>query len=162
MKIMDNFEKIRKVAVERVLRQAAAEEVQAWYQYIAPVKFMQGGGRDAAMALFIKNGDEEIADHLDKLLGRLAALNANVGRLMDFYNLPYIAEGEYRVPHYPYDVATLVQDNIKAEEDAITTYRHLMEVSAGVDEATHALAAEILGDEERHLQDLKKLLLQLQ
>lgn len=134
---------------------AAAEEVQAWYQYTVPILFLQGPERSEVAESFSKLGEDELDDHFNSILKRLRDVGADVQPLMDFRKLSSVARCEYATPESPYEVKKLVEDNIRAEECAIATYENLCDMSKYEDVATFNLAKRILKDERSHLQTLK-------
>lgn len=143
--------------LKELLYRAAAEEVQAYYQYILPAKFLVGPMSPDVASEFVENAKDELDDHFDKLLNRLHQLDADVEPLSNLYSLNSIAVGKFIPPKAPYDVITLIDDNITAEKEAIKTYREICEFCDGVDFVTFAMAREILADEEEHLADLVSL-----
>lgn len=144
-------------AVLSLLYRAAAEEVQAYYQYILPAKFLVGPFRPDVERLFVKNAEDELNDHFDKILTRLSQFDASVEPLADLYKLNSVAVGGYIPPQEPYSVEKLLQDNIQAEKDAIKTYTELCNLCAGVDFVTLRMARAILADEVEHLTELEDL-----
>ena len=147
-----------------LLYRAAAEEVQAYYQYILPAKFLVGPFRPDVERLFVKNAEDELNDHFDKILTRLSQFDASIEPLSDLYKLNAVAVGGYIPPREPYAVEQLLQDNITGEKDAIKTYTELCNVCAGKDFVTLRMAKAILADEVEHLtehEDLYKDVLSL-
>lgn len=140
-----------------LLYRAAAEEVQAYYQYILPAKFMVGPFRPDAEKLFVENAEDELNDHFDKILTRLSQFDASVEPLSNLYSLNTVAVGKYIPPRSPYEVAQLLQDNIAAEKEAIKTYTELCKVCDGFDYVTFNMSRSILADEEEHLTELEDL-----
>lgn len=141
-----------------LLYRAAAEEVQAYYQYILPAKFLVGPLRPDIEKEFVENAKDELDDHFDKILTRLSQLGADVTPIDSLDKLAGVAVGKYIVPEAPYDVSKLLMDNIEAEKEAIQTYRLLCGFTKEFDPVTHKMAKEILSDEEEHLSDLQDLL----
>lgn len=150
-----------KEALIQHLIKAVAEEVQAWYMYIAPAKFVTGLMSPDVAELFVKNGEDELNDHYDKLLKRLEQLGADVSPIMDLYNLQNLTPNKFITPQKPYDVIALLKDNIQAEQQAIATYTAIIQETEGQDYVTCDIAKEILADEVEHLTDLESLLADL-
>lgn len=143
--------------LKALLYRAAAEEVQAYYQYILPAKFLVGPLRPDIEKEFVENAKDELDDHFDKLLTRLNQIGADVTPIDSLDKLGSVAVGKYVAPEPPYDVSRLLMDNINAEKEAIQTYRLLCDYSKEFDPVTHKMAKEILADEEEHLSDLQDL-----
>ena len=98
-----------------LLYRAAAEEIQAFYQYIIPAKFLVGNLRPDVEKEFVENAKDELDDHFEKLLTRLNQLGADVTPISNLYTLNQVAVGKYIIPTAPYDVLKLIEDNITAE-----------------------------------------------
>lgn len=156
--IVDSVDEVRSTKstpqIIEALKAAAAEEVQAWYQYLVPAKFLVGPERVAISESFKELADDELSDHFDSILARLNELGADVSSLMNLYELSRLAGCQYIAPQPPYNVLSCVEDNIKAEQCAITTYENLLELTVDVDIVTNDLVKRILADEVQHLQTL--------
>ena len=137
-----------------ILEQLYAEEILAWYQYYIPINFMYGPDRNAIVEEFKKHADDELNDHANKLLKRIAELGGNAQKLMSF-DLKNIAACEYIAPQPPYNVVDLLKTNIESEKCAINHYIALCDVVKDKDYTTYEMAIDILADEEEHLNDLK-------
>ena len=133
-----------------LLIRAAAEEVQAWYQYIAPAKFAVGRERPSIVRTFIETAHDELHDHFDRLMERLAQLEVDVTALTDLWNLRALSD-VFIPTHYPYTVEQLLEAAIRSEEAAIRTYKEIMDFCKDKDAVTFELARHILADEEEHL-----------
>lgn len=143
--------------LKALLYRAAAEEIQAFYQYILPAKFLVGNLRPDVEREFVENAKDELDDHFEKILTRLNQLGADVTPISDLYTLNQVAVGKYIAPTAPYDVLKLIDDNITAEKDAIKTYTEICKYCEGQDWVTFNMSRSILSDEEEHLTDLEDL-----
>lgn len=143
--------------LKALLYRAAAEEIQAFYQYILPAKFLVGNLRPDVEKEFVENAKDELDDHFEKLLTRLNQLGADVTPISNLYTLNQVAVGKYIIPTAPYDVLKLIEDNITAEKDAIKTYIEICKYCEGQDWVSFNMARSILSDEEEHLTDLEDL-----
>lgn len=143
--------------LKALLYRAAAEEIQAFYQYILPAKFLVGNLRPDVEKEFVENAKDELDDHFEKLLTRLNQLGADVTPISNLYTLNQVAVGKYIIPTAPYDVLKLIEDNITAEKDAIKTYAEICKYCEGQDWVSFNMARSILYDEEEHLTDLEDL-----
>lgn len=143
--------------LKQILYRAAAEEIQAFYQYILPAKFLVGNLRPDVEKEFVKNAKDELDDHFEKLLTRLSQLGADVNPISNLYTLNQVALGKYIAPEAPYDVLKLIGDNIVAEKEAIITYTEMCQFCEGKDYVTFNMARSILSDEVEHLTELEDL-----
>lgn len=132
---------------------ALAEEYQAWYQYHIVIPFMRGNERTAIADFFKKTADDELNDHAEKLLNRLAQLSDTMCKLACPDDWSKVAVAKYQYPAC-YDVDSLVLQNIKSEIEAVELYTELCNFTKGKDSVTNRLAKQILTDEQEHLQDL--------
>ena len=133
-----------------LLMRAAAEEIQAWYQYLAPTKFAVGPERQPIVQNFLKTAFDELDDHFNKLMERLAQLDVDVTPLTDLWNLRNLSDA-YVATQAPYDVRQLLEKAMVSEEKAIRTYKEILDFCNGKDAVTYELARHIMADEEEHL-----------
>lgn len=136
--------------VRDLLIRAAAEELQAWYQYISPTKFAVGPERTAIVECFIKTAKDELDDHFDKIMQRLSELDADVSQLTELWDLRKIAD-VYIAPKPTYRTPSLILGAIQAEQESIRIYKEIIDYTKGKDVVTYDLACHILADEEDHL-----------
>ena len=143
------------------LKEAYAEEVEAYYQYNIVKNFIRGNERSALEDVIGDNASDELDDHSQLLLSRIDELGGNIDTIDDFNELSVIITPghEFIVPKRPYKVASIIKDNIRGEKNAIATYKALAELALGYkDYKTYDMAKDILGDEEAHLNALENLL----
>lgn len=137
-----------------LLQSALAEEYLQWYQYTVVIPFAVGHDRVNIVEAFKEHAKDELEDHAAWLIERINQLDG-VPTLVDEpskWNL--CAVHKYITPKPPYDVCTLLEQNIQSEKGAIETYTALEAVTRGNDVVTNRKVKEILADEQEHLQNL--------
>ena len=143
--------------IKQLIKKAIAEEVAAFYAYYIPVEFLQGKEFTAISNLSREFAMDELHDHAEKLLKRLAELDGTVAGMMDLQSL--LANSETPQPFAEADTADFIRTNIEAERNAILTYQELILIAkAEGDTTTEDLARHILADEEEHLSKLNDFL----
>ena len=137
-----------------LLQSALAEEYLQWYQYTVVIPFAVGQDRVNIVEAFKEHAKDELEDHAAWLIERINQLDG-VPTLVDEpskWNL--CAVHKYITPKPPYDVCTLLEQNIQSEKGAIETYTALEAVTRHNDIVTNRKIKEILADEQEHLQNL--------
>lgn len=137
-----------------LLQSALAEEYLQWYQYTVVIPFAVGQDRVNIVEAFKEHAKDELEDHAAWLIERINQLDG-VPTLVDEpskWNL--CAVHKYIKPTPPYDVCTLLEQNIQSEKGAIETYTILEAVTRDNDVVTNRKVKEILADEQEHLQNL--------
>lgn len=137
-----------------LLQSALAEEYLQWYQYTVVIPFAVGQDRVNIVEAFKEHAKDELEDHAAWLIERINQLDG-VPTLVDKpskWNL--CAVHKYITPRPPYDVCTLLEQNIQSEKGAIETYTTLEAVTRHNDIVTNKKVKEILADEQEHLQNL--------
>lgn len=137
-----------------LLQSALAEEYLQWYQYTVVIPFAVGQDRVNIVETFKEHAKDELEDHAAWLIERINQLDG-VPTLVDEpskWNL--CAVHKYIKPTPPYDVCTLLEQNIQSEKGAIETYTALEVVTRDNDVVTNRKVKEILADEQEHLQNL--------
>lgn len=137
-----------------LLQSALAEEYLQWYQYTVVIPFAVGQDRVNIVEAFKEHAKDELEDHAAWLIERINQLDG-VPTLVDEpskWNL--CAVHKYITPKPPYDVCTLLEQNIQSEKGAIETYTTLEAVTRHNDIVTNRKVKEILADEQEHLQNL--------
>lgn len=140
-----------------LLQSALAEEYLQWYQYTVVIPFAVGQDRVNIVEAFKEHAKDELEDHAAWLIERINQLDG-VPTLVDEpskWNL--CAVHKYITPTPPYDVCTLLEQNIQSEKGAIETYTALEAVTRDNDVVTNRKVKEILADEQEHLQNLMDL-----
>jgi bacterioferritin len=137
-----------------LLRKAYADEWFAYYQYWVGAKVAKGPMKDAIIAELVQHAADELR-HAEMLTTRIIQLGGSpVSKPEDWYKLSNCG---YDAPDDPF-VQTLLDQNIKAEQCAISVYRSLMELTETKDPVTYNIVLQILGDEVEHEEDLQALL----
>lgn len=147
--------RIDKNDIISVLKTLYAEEIIAWYQYYIVSKFMCGHERPSIEKMFIDTAKDELDDHANKLLKRIAELGGDISLIADLSNITNLTKCEYMMPQPPYSTIQLLKDNIKAEQCAINNYIELADLTKNKDYTTYCIALDILADEEEHLRELQ-------
>jgi bacterioferritin len=137
-----------------LLNRAFADEWLAHYQYWLGAKLAKGPMKDGVIAELLQHAADEMR-HADMVANRIIQLGGTPvltpKAWYDHTNCGYDA------PEDPY-VRTLLEQNIKGEQCAITVYDALMKTTHDVDQITYELALQILNDEVEHEEDLQSLL----
>ena len=141
--------------IVEMLKILYAEEIMAWYQYYIVSKFMQGQERSNIEKVFEETAKDELDDHANKILKRIAELGGDIITICDINNLKTISNCEYKMPIQPYNTIKLLQDNIESEICAIQHYMTLADMTKDRDYTTYCMALDILADEEEHLRELQ-------
>ena len=136
-----------------LLNRAYADEWLAYYQYYIEAKVIKGIMKDAAIAEL----DQHAADEL-----RHATMVAE--RIMQLGGTPLLNPKEwfthtncgYEEPNR-FDVVAILEDSIKGEQCAISTYSDIAETVRGKDIVTYDIVSQILADEVEHEEDLQAL-----
>lgn len=136
-----------------LLNRAFADEWLAYYQYWLGSKVAKGPMKDAVIAELLQHSADELR-HADMLTLRIIQLGGmpltTPQAWLEQTNCGYDA------PNDPY-VAKLLEQNIKGEQCAISTYKRMMEITKDKDPVTYQLALTILQDEVEHEEDLQAL-----
>jgi bacterioferritin len=138
----------------KLLNKAFADEWLAYYQYWVGAKVAKGPMKDAIIAELIQHATEELG-HADLVSNRIIQLGGTpLTTPKEWFNWTNCG---YDAPDDPY-VRTLLEQNIKAEQCAISVYDSLMKLTAGKDPVTYNIALQILEQEVEHEEDLQALL----
>ena len=138
----------------KLLRKAFADEWLAYYQYWLGAKICKGPMKEAVIAELELHATEEL-NHSLLLSGRIIQLGGTpVTNPMDWFKLTNCG---YDAPDDPF-VKTLLEQNIKGEQCAISTYQKLLELTRDKDPVTYNIVLTILEQEVEHEEDLQALL----
>jgi bacterioferritin len=127
------------------LNSLLADELSAVNQYIVHSEMCANWGYDKLHARFEKRAIDEMK-HAEKLVARILFLEGQpiVSQLKDIY--------------IGSDVAKQLANDHKAEEDAIKAYNDTIKLAGEVsDFATREILEHILGDEDRHIDQIEEL-----
>jgi bacterioferritin len=136
-----------------LLNAAFASEWLAYYQYWLGAKVIKGPMKDAVAAELNLHATEELS-HALLLAGRIVQLGGTpVLSPAQWFEL---SPCKYDAPVDPF-VEEILDQNIDGEQCAISTYKHLMDVTKDKDMVTYNMALTILTQEVEHEEDLQSL-----
>ena len=139
--------------VIRLLNKAYADEWLAYYQYYIEEKVVTGIMKDAAVTELSQHAADELR-HADMVAQRILQLGGtpllNPRRWFEESNCGYEEPEDF-------DVVAILQDAIKGEQCAISTYSELAELTRNKDIVTYDIVSRILADEVEHEEDLQAL-----
>jgi bacterioferritin len=132
--------------VIRLLREAYFDELETVMNYMANSIVLDGVRAEEIKESLQVDIQEELT-HAQQLGERLKQLDDVPPGSMDFE----ASQASLQPPEDTTDVLTVIEGVIEAEEDAISTYRELIEAATeGDDPVTEDLAVTLLADEEAH------------
>lgn len=137
----------------KLLTKAYADEWLAYYQYWLGAKVAKGPMKDAVIAELTQHAADELR-HADMVTMRILQLGGTPVSRPE--NWPKFSNCGYDAPDDPH-VKKLLEQNIKGEQCAITTYKSMMDFTAQKDPVTYNMALQILQDEVEHEEDLQAL-----
>jgi len=136
-----------------LLNRAYADEWLAYYQYYIEEKVVKGIMKDAAAAELRQHSTDELR-HADMVAQRILQLGGtpllNPKEWFTRTNCGYEEPGNF-------DVVAILEDAIKGEQCAISTYSELAELTRDKDIVTYDIVSQILADEVEHEEDLQAL-----
>ncbi len=139
--------------VIRLLNKAYADEWLAYYQYFIEAKVIKGIMKDAAIAELNQHAADELR-HANMVADRILQLGGtpllNPKEWFTHTNCGYEEPKEF-------DVVAILEDSIKGEQCAISTYSNLAEIVKDKDIVTYDIVSQILADEVEHEEDLQAL-----
>ncbi len=139
--------------VIKLLNKAYADEWLAYYQYYIESKVIKGIMKDAAITELDQHATDELR-HADMISGRILQLGGipllNPKDWFTHTNCGYEAPSNF-------DVVGILEDAIKGEQCAISTYSDLAELTKDKDIVTYDIVSQILADEVEHEEDLQAL-----
>lgn len=137
-----------------LLRRAYCDEWLAYYQYWLGAKLVKGPMKDAVGAELLLHSTEELM-HADMIAVRIIQLGGTpVTKPEEWYSSTNCG---YDAPDDPF-VKTLLEQNIKGEQCAISTYKKLMDITKDADPVTYNMILTIISQEVEHEEDLQSLL----
>ena len=136
------------------LEDALAEEINAWYAYEIVAPFLTGPNHLKLEEIYKEHAKDELEDHAYWLLDRINKLGGKPMNILSPNGLNRTATHKYIVPDSSFDVIKSIDQNIKAEQDAIETYNKLEKITRNKDVVSNQKIKEILADEQEHLQAL--------
>jgi len=136
-----------------LLNKAYADEWLAYYQYFIEAKVIKGIMKDAAIAELEQHAADELR-HANMVADRILQLGGtpllNPKDWFTHTNCGYEEPNEF-------DVTSILEDSIKGEQCAISTYASIAETVKDKDIVTYDIVSEILADEVEHEEDLQTL-----
>ena len=135
----------------KLLNKAYADEWLAYYQYWLGAKLAKGPMKEGVMAELVQHAADELR-HADMLTLRILQLGGTpITTPKDWFKWTNCG---YDPPDDPF-VKTLLEQNIKGEQCAITTYKKLLNLTMNKDPVTYNIVLQILQDEVEHEEDLQ-------
>jgi bacterioferritin len=139
------LERERREIVE-LLTQAYWMEIETVMNYLAG-SISHNGARGLKVKAALVESIEEEVQHAQRLGRRIQELHSVVPRAGGL-----TIDHEYlRPPGRQPDVAMMIEAVVAAKLTAIRHYSRIKRATGQIDRATHAIATEILADEQRHL-----------
>jgi bacterioferritin len=145
---------ILKIDVDKLietLNSLLADEWLAYYQYWIGAKVIKGPMKDEVAAELVTHANEELG-HAELLADRITQLGGDpILNPKEWFTLTGCG---YDAPTDPF-ITEILEQNIKGEQCAISSYNALMEFTKDKDIVTYNMALSILQDELEHEQDLE-------
>ncbi len=136
-----------------LLNKAYADEWLAYYQYFIESKVTKGIMKDAVVAELTLHAADELR-HATMVADRIIQLGGtpllNPQEWFKQTNCGYDAPTNF-------DVVAILQDSIKGEQCAISTYSSIADILKDKDIITYNMVSQILADEVEHEEDLQSL-----
>lgn len=136
-----------------LLNKAFADEWLAYYQYWLGAKVSKGPMKDAVNAELVQHAADELR-HADMLSLRIVQLGG--APLESPQEWMKKSNCGYDAPSNPF-VGKILDQNIKGEQCAISTYKKLLDITRTADPVTYNMVLQILQDEVTHEEDLQAL-----
>ena len=132
--------------VTRLLKKAYGDEIETVMNYLTNSIVLDGVSAEEVKESLETDIQEEL-DHARMLGQRLKQLDERPPASMDFQ----ANQQSLQPPEDSTDVLSVIQGVLEAEEDAIETYRSLIDAAEEADDpVTEDYAVTILADEEAH------------
>ena len=139
--------------VTTLLNKAYADEWLAYYQYFIESKVVKGIMKDAAIVELNQHAADELR-HATLISGRILQLGGTpLLSPKDWFthtNCGYDAPEDF-------DVLSILNQAIKGEQCAISTYNEILDMTREKDIITYDMVSTILADEVEHEEDLQAL-----
>jgi len=137
-----------------LLNRAFADEWLAYYQYWLGAKVVKGPMKEAVIAELLQHSTDELR-HAGMVAARIIQLGGTpITEPRKWYD---VSDCGYDAPDDPF-VKKILEQNIKGEQCAISTYKSLLETTMQKDPVTYNMVLQILQDEVQHEEDLQALL----
>ncbi len=137
----------------KLLNKAFADEWLAYYQYWIGAKVAVGVPREAVVAELNQHATDELR-HAGMVADRITQLGGTPILIpQEWYDHTNCG---YDAPTKP-DVRSLLDQNIKGEQCAISVYKQIMDFTRDKDAVTYEMALQIMTDEIEHEEDLENI-----
>ncbi|HCL57634.1 MAG TPA: ferritin [Spirochaetia bacterium] len=137
-----------------LLNKAYADEWLAYYQYWIGAKIAKGPMRAGVTSELLLHSADELR-HADMVATRIIQLGGTpLTKPEEWYKMTNCG---YDAPTDPY-VRVLLEQNIKGEQCAISTYEKIIDFTKDKDFVTFNMVQQILQDEVEHEEDLQALM----
>jgi bacterioferritin len=135
------------------LNKAYADEWLAYYQYFIEAKVVKGIMKDAVISELTLHAADELR-HATLIADRIIQLGGtpltHPKAWFEHTNCGYAEPKNF-------DVVAILNDSIKGEQCAISTYSKIVEITKDKDIITYNMVSTILADEVEHEEDLQAL-----
>jgi bacterioferritin len=136
-----------------MLNRAYADEWLAYYQYFIEAKVVKGIMKDAAIVELTQHAADELR-HATMVADRIIQLGGiPLANPQEWFKLTNCGYDEPK----DFDVVSILNDAIKGEQCAISTYSKIVEMTKDKDIVTYDIVSSILADEVEHEEDLQAL-----
>jgi bacterioferritin len=139
--------------VTELLNKAYCDEWLAYYQYFIESKVVKGIMKDAAIAELNQHAADELR-HANMVADRILQLGGTP--ILDPKDWMTYSNCDYDAPEDP-NVLSILEQSIKGEQCAISTYSALADITRDKDIVTYDIVSQILADEVEHEEDLQAL-----
>jgi bacterioferritin len=137
-----------------LLNKAFSDEWLAYYQYWIGAQIVSGPMKDAVIVELQQHAADELR-HSQMLTTRIIQLGGiPITEPKEWYNNTNCG---YDAPNDPF-VKKILEQNIKGEQCAISTYNSLLIYARDKDAVTYNIVLQILQDEVEHEEDLQALM----
>ena len=135
-----------------LLRQAYNDEIETVTNYLTNATVLDGVSAEEVKASLRTDAKQEELVHAERVANRLKELDA---KPLGSFELDPEQEA-LQPPDDTADVLSVIEGVIEYEEDAIETYRSLVQAARDADDpVTEDLAIDILSDEESHRSEFR-------
>jgi bacterioferritin len=149
-----NFSKSNQDALIIMLKRALADEYLAVFQYLAPIKLMNGFKIDETTSEFKEHASEEY-DHAQWLRDRIIELGGTP--LFNPADWTVWTNDGFKEP-FSMNTKSLLTQNIESEQGAQKVYLKIAQFAKDIDDQiTYDLAIKIYQDEVKHEKDLSEI-----
>jgi len=136
-----------------MLNRAYADEWLAYYKYFIEAKVVKGIMKDVAIVELTQHAADELR-HATMVADRIIQLGGiPLANPQEWFKLTNCGYDEPK----DFDVVSILNDAIKGEQCAISTYSKIVEMTKDKDIVTYDIVSSILADEVEHEEDLQAL-----